>query len=63
MPTDLDEPWRDMGHDVRHCNRCHKVVRLYDFDGPDDRQAMLDAHTAFNCVTGPAAPLIGGDRG
>jgi len=48
----LDDAWK--------CQRCHKVVRLYDANNETERAVMLQAHRALNCRTDPFLDVVFG---
>lgn len=50
----------DLGLDVIRCERCHRVVRLYDARNHAEAGAMLEAHRAFNCVDAVTVEAIAG---
>jgi hypothetical protein len=44
--------------DVVHCERCHKVIRLYNAVTDHEALCLLEAHSAFNCVEDPYAAIV-----
>jgi len=47
-------PFADTGcHDIWKCQRCHRIIRLYDARNEQEGVAMLQAHQALNCVDDP----------
>lgn len=59
-PEPMAEGFADYGHDVWHCQTCHRLVTTIDANSDSDAKALLDAHTAFNCRTDPGKVMTDG---
>jgi hypothetical protein len=46
-------PFGGVDSDIWKCQRCHRIVRLYDANDDRERAAMLQDHQAFDCVDDP----------